>query len=547
MVVVRAIVRVVGFLVSAALYATPVLWVFWANVSLILPQHEFVGYRFYGSLAILWGRPETVYVVQGYPMQVIQHLIVWLLVDVWGHDPVHTSTMDLFIRSTLVACYGLGTLLLLWVWASRRYVWSDRLLLSAALVTPWWCWPVQPLWLSPDYWPWSGVYAVASAAWSVYLLRGRQGYGWPAVVLCGCWIGLGVSHKLLLGAVGSLPLVVLAGTIWGSAAARMDVPRCGRVGLHDGVDRLSLKREAGSRQRPALILLLAPISAGLTMLLVLWAFSLGDLALTWRVLGDLAAILGRSDNGFTASQLGLFSYPFFWATAGGAIVALTVGQAQRRWLVPAALLMTAGLLLSAVQRPSMTTYADVGLFLLALVPIGSAGVWCPRRRWLTLLPLLLVPPLVWWAGSWRILTLPTAQVWSESARVVQGAYDYAHGQDRPVTVWMPTWLPPHYPYSIEQIALYHGRLALGPDGNDGALLTRLFPQTRIEFRPDQTSREAVWQAARRGEVIVWGETDQQPLLTDQEPAVLRPLRRGERRDFTHHALGTRRIVVAWRD
>ena len=544
MVVVRAIVRVVGFLVSAALYATPVLWVFWANVSLILPQHEFVGYRLYGSLAILWGRPETVYVVQGYPMQIVQHGIVWLLVDVWGHDPVHTSTLDLFTRATLAVCYGLGTLLLAWIWWSRRYVWSDRLLLSAALVTPWWCWPVQPLWLSPDYWPWSGVYAVASAAWSVYLIRGRQRHGWLAVVLCGCWLGLGVSHKLLLGAVGSLPLVVLAGTLWRtvtiSAVSSTGVKCYGSTTVSNTVSQRS------TRCTPA-ILLLAPLSAALTVLAVLWAFSLGNIALTWRVLGDLVAILGRSDNGFTASQLGLFSYPFFWAAASAAIFALTVGQAQRRWLVPAAILLTVGLLLAAVQRPSMTTYVDVGLFLAALVPIGSAGVWCPRRRWLTLLPLLLVPPLVWWAGSWRILTLPTAQVWSESARVVQGAYDYAHGQDRPVTVWMPTWLPPHYPYSIEQIALYHGRLALGPDGNDGALLTRLFPQTRIEFRPDTTSREAVWQAARRGEVIVWGETDQQPLLTDQEPAVLRPLRRGERREFTHHSLGTRRIVVAWRD
>ncbi len=61
----------------------------------------------------------------------------------------------------------------------------------------------------------------------MYLLRGRQGYGWPAVVLCGCWIGLGVSHKLLLGAVGMLPLVVLAGILWRSLG--------GGVTAHSGI------------------------------------------------------------------------------------------------------------------------------------------------------------------------------------------------------------------------------------------------------------------------------------------------------------------------
>ncbi len=99
--------RLLCWLVATALYVVPIAWVLWADVSLILPQHEFVGYRWYGSLAILWGQPETVYVIQGYPMQAIQHGLVWLLVDQLGRDPTTTSTLDLFIRLTLLACYGL--------------------------------------------------------------------------------------------------------------------------------------------------------------------------------------------------------------------------------------------------------------------------------------------------------------------------------------------------------------------------------------------------------------------------------------------------------
>src|SRR5437867_2415857 len=128
--------RLLGWLTVAGLFVLPVVWVTAKHVSLLLPEYEFVGYRFFTSLAILAGQPQGVIAIQGFPMGILQHAIVWVLTVLFGRSPVDIATLETFAVVNLVLAYGLGALALAWVWGAGGLVWSDRLLLSSAMLVP---------------------------------------------------------------------------------------------------------------------------------------------------------------------------------------------------------------------------------------------------------------------------------------------------------------------------------------------------------------------------------------------------------------------------
>src|SRR4051794_36599707 len=77
--VVERAVRLLCCLAAIWLYLSPLYWVLAYNVSLYVPENEFIGYRFYGSLAVLWHDPIPI--VQGVPLGVLYRGVVWILVS----------------------------------------------------------------------------------------------------------------------------------------------------------------------------------------------------------------------------------------------------------------------------------------------------------------------------------------------------------------------------------------------------------------------------------------------------------------------------------
>jgi hypothetical protein len=85
----RSIMAIAG----ATLFLAPWLWVVATPVSLLVSQHEFIGYRFPTSLSVLFGETRRVGIVQGVSMGILQHVIVAVLARVLHRPSTDISTL----------------------------------------------------------------------------------------------------------------------------------------------------------------------------------------------------------------------------------------------------------------------------------------------------------------------------------------------------------------------------------------------------------------------------------------------------------------------
>ena len=109
---------------AATLFLAPWLWVIATPVSLLVSQHEFIGYRFFTSLAVLAGESRHVDIVQGVPMGILQHVIVEALTRVLGRPPTEISTLEAFAQASLALAYLPGAGILAATWLAPRFTLS---------------------------------------------------------------------------------------------------------------------------------------------------------------------------------------------------------------------------------------------------------------------------------------------------------------------------------------------------------------------------------------------------------------------------------------
>src|SRR5260221_13189916 len=100
-------------------YLVPVWPLLFDGISVLVSYWEFVATRYYASLSVLNGDFENAFVVQGFPMGLLQHGIAWLL---WTLDPNevgHARQMDQFGEASVALAYVAGALVLGAAWLIR--------------------------------------------------------------------------------------------------------------------------------------------------------------------------------------------------------------------------------------------------------------------------------------------------------------------------------------------------------------------------------------------------------------------------------------------
>lgn len=176
---------------AATPFLAPWLWVVVTPVSLLVSQHDFIGYRFFTCLAVLSGEARHVDIVQGVPMGILQHVIVEVLTRVLDRPPTDISTLEAFAQASLALALLPGAGILATAWLARRFTLADRFLITLVALVPWFAWPPAPLLLAPDYWPFELLYGLASTVWAVSLLRADPAphpVGVGRAIVAGAWI-----------------------------------------------------------------------------------------------------------------------------------------------------------------------------------------------------------------------------------------------------------------------------------------------------------------------------------------------------------------------
>jgi len=498
-----------------------------------VPNHEFIGYRYFGSLSVLNHEFVGIPLVQGVPMGIFQHVIVWLLSS-WLHLPAtQISTLETFAYITTSAALLLGASVLLCSWFARRLSLLDKLLLSVVALR--FVWPMPTLLQTPDYWTFELPYAIASVLWTLILCRSKRSTepSMFTIVLLGVWLAIGATLKLTLIALGAFPLILY----------------------------LTFRMPIVARVRTASGTLLTALTASL----LLWfIYFLGDLSFTVYSLGSFAEFLKNPARGATHyadlrdMRVALFENPihgedqlvltlaFVVAIAAVSTVIWRVGIQEKSLLVvPLFVVLGAGGHAYAIwQRPAETTWFDAVLYALFAVPILVSR--SNRLGWLTLAATIAVTLHgAWKAQAWDFLNKSPFRPDLQAARqAVADAHAYSSSLRRPVALFLPgnQWGA----QSMEQVALYHGGLGLAylMVHHDPPLMSeRILPST-VVLGDSTYELGSLDQRIQAGDAIIWSGSDSLPPEQDVYPS-LKPLLDDPRsvvRSWSHRGLGTARTI-----
>lgn len=180
-------------IVVALVLATPVsLW-----ASGVLGGGELVVYRLGNSLLLLNGEPWGVLPVQGFPSALLSLGLTAILSDRLGTDLGTLTAMSLYGYLMLVGELCLACVVLAGVWLASRFETADRVVISLIALVPWYAGgPSYGLMLAPDYWPVEYGYALGTAAWALWLVRGhRCRLGLRGSAMLGAWAAFGLLTK----------------------------------------------------------------------------------------------------------------------------------------------------------------------------------------------------------------------------------------------------------------------------------------------------------------------------------------------------------------
>ena len=516
--------RVMMAMTAAILFLAPWLWVVAAPVSLLVSQHEFIGYRFFTSLSVLSGETRHVDIVQGVPMGILQHVIVGVLTRILDRPPTDISTLEVFAQASLALAYLPAAGILAAVWLAPRFTLPDRVLITLVALAPWFAWPPAPLLLAPDYWPFELPYSLASTVWAVFLLRApappplRVG----GSILAGAWIALGATLKVSGAAIGALPIVV----------------------------QLSLSDERGSRRVRRALLAGAAALAG--SIAIVWIYFLGDWQMTARAVRAFVRFI-RQPGGIDFTSLGQTladpSTRFLpWsllATGLAGLLAMTgptaSGPKRVRLLVGGFVALSlAGHVVTLYKRPSSTTAMDFALYSLFVIPVIAAISRTGHRDarfLLCLTPLLLLSVT---GRNWDFPAKYQVEAYAAARDVIQQVQAYVGDSERPTVLFAPS--SHHLGQVIEQLVLIQGRLGrtrLAP----GSLRERLLP--RVDLLGGSPDDLALLQdRIAQGWLVIWANQDPLTPTEDAFPALRRLLDdpRATVRSWAHRAISVRTTI-----
>jgi hypothetical protein len=509
----------------ATLFLAPWLWVVATPVSLLVSQHEFIGYRYFTSLSVLSGEPRHVDIVQGVPTGILQHAIVVVLTRVLDRSSTDISTLEAFAQASLALAYLSGAGILAAMWLAPGFTLPDRFLITLVALAPWFAWPPAPLLLAPDYWPFELPYGLASTAWAVSLLRADpapRAVGVGGAIVAGAWIAVGATLKVSAATIGALPLIV----------------------------HLALSNERSSLQARRALVAAATALAG--SIVIVWIYFLGDWQMAWRAVRTFVRFI-RQPGGIDFTSLGQTladpSTSFLrWsllATGLAGLVAVTGptvrGRMRVRLLVGGFVALSlAGHVVTLYKRPSSTTAMDFALYSLFVIPVIAAISRTGHRdaRFLLCLTPLLVLSVT--GRYWDFPAKYPVQAYASARDVIQEVQAYVRDSGRPAVLFAPS--SHHLGQVIEQLVLIQGRLGrtrLAP----GSLRERLLPRVEIlGGSPDELLR--LHDRIAQGWLVIWAHQD--PLAPTEEafPALRRLLDdpRVTRRSWDHRAIGVRTTI-----
>jgi hypothetical protein len=517
--------RAIMAMVAATLFLAPWLWVVATPVSLLVSQHEFIGYRYFTSLSVLSGEARHVDIVQGVPMGILQHLIVGVLTGVLGRPSTDISTLETFAQASLALAYLPAAGILAAVWLVPRFTLPDRFLITLVALAPWFAWPPAPLLLAPDYWPFELPYNLASTAWAVSILRAGSAprpVGIGRAILAGAWIAVGATLKVSAAAIGALPFIVQ---------------------LIPSNERPSV------RARRALVAAAAALAGSIV---IVWIYFLGNWQMTWRAVRAFVRFI-RQPGGIDFASLGQTvadpsTHFLRWsllATALAGLIAVTgptaPGRMRGRLLVGGFVALSlAGHVMTLYKRPSSTTSMDFALYALFVIPVIAA---IARSGYRDARFLLCLTPLVVLSVTGRYWDFPAkhpVEAYASARDVIQQVQAYVRDSGRPAVLFAPS--SHHLGQVIEQLVLIQGRLgrtALAP----GSLRERVLPRSELlGASADELAR--LQDRIAQGWLIIWAHQDPLAPTEDTFPALRRLLDdpRATVRSWDHRAIGVRTTI-----
>ena len=517
--------RSIMAIAAATLFLAPWLWVVTTPVSLLVSQHEFIGYRYFTSLSVLAGEARHVDIVQGVPMGILQHVIVGVLTRVLDRPATDISTLEAFAQASLALAYVPGAGILAAMWLAPRFTLPDCFLITLVALAPWFAWPPAPLLLAPDYWPFELLYGLASTVWAVSLLRADPAprpLGVGGAILAGAWIALGATLKVSAAAIGALPLVV----------------------------HLSFSNERWSRQVHRALAAGASALAG--SIVIVWVYFLGDWQMAARAVRTFVRFI-RAPGGidFTSLPQTLadpstsFLRLSLLSTALAGLVAVTgrtiPGRMRVRLLVGGFVALSlAGHVMTLYKRPSSTTAMDFALYGLLVIPVIAAIARTGHRdaRFLLCLTPLLVLSVT--GRYWDFPAKYPVEAYALARDVIQEVQAYVRDSGRPAVLFAPS--SHHLGQVIEQLVLIQGRLGRTPLV-PGSLRERVLP--RVELLGSSADDPARLQdRIVQGWLIIWAHQDPLAPTEDAFPA-LRSLLDDPRatvRSWDHRAISARTTI-----
>lgn len=479
--------------------------------SVFLTFWEFACYRYYGGLSNLAGDLQNLWVVQGFPMALLQNAVLSLLQTGSPDSLGSVAQIDLFAWITLALAYGITAAILAWSWLRSNGELLDLATVSLMTLAMWPLTRYYPYLFAPDYWISEVPFYLVSCLWTLSRLHARSlpGSGappWLFFPLVGGWMGLAFLQKPSLVAFAALPAVVeLLQT-----------------------DRRWLRRGSAA----AVVLLFAAGSHWFFFQAYYrFQFAFGQAAYLhyWNWL------IHHPETGTS-----LLTFPQLWQAANFLFVPIGLGLVGLAVVTGLALHWTgrpvgirmlplylwagaAGHLAVIMKRPSGTSVVDAMFYGTFILPVlfGLLPDATKRPAFRILGTAVLVASLVYRPV---LLGSPPNPGAAGTLAMIESVRTTVEKIGRPVILLLPD--NRIHPHTAEAFGLYTGHLNLSANTYDARGLPVRFPPDTLRgrllpnaFQLGNNEQEKLAAALAAGYVIMWGEATNAPAITDFFPII----------------------------
>jgi hypothetical protein len=504
---------------AGCLYLLPLIGFLAAGRSPFMTFWEFGCYRYYGALSMLNHDFPNIWVVQGFPMAIVQS---WVMRFFLAYSPAalgSVAQIDTFASVTVGIAYLVCALALGTLWFFRRLSLSNKIILTVATLL---MWPLSRYYVylyTPDYWTLEIPMYVVSVTWLFFVLEhgennpGPLRISWLFPFVSGFWLAFCFLQKPSLLAFAALPAVAI----------------------------FARAQESFLLKVVKAVLLVA--MAGFSHWLLFLAFYLFHQAAAWPAyLHYLDWLMHHAETGTSlASSFGELvrwaNYMFvpvvigaiFLAWAGVMIVVSPDYRRGRGLIILFLLLAALGHVGVILKRPTGTSVVDTMFFGTFVIPVLFALSPAAQLKRLgrAYAVAVIIGLFFWQPRLWKIW--PHQNDRQTIARIEELRRE-TKSAGRPIALLVPD--NRIHPHTAEAFGLYTGQLnhtanQYGPDGLPlpfpaTSLRQQLFPGTFIFNRGEDQQLHAAIEA---GYMVIWGEAANAPKIGEFFPEVDRLVER----------------------